>query len=248
MPRGVNTYDTALLQGRNVGSANGLSIISPEIIVDNSLVSFLDAGNFVSYPASGSLWYDLSGNNINGTLTNGPTFSSNFGGAIVFDGINDFVNCGTYKFNSAQGTIGLWFKPTTSITGNAGKRPWGFTQDFEAKFSQTSGAMAIDIGGTDNLISATTSWLNTVWYNVVLTWDTSITTSRLYVQGALDSTGTTGTLAVFTSLTGTFYIGASSFNLQYIDCSVSSFIAYNRALSAAEINKNFNATRARFGV
>ena len=34
---------------------------------------------------------DLSGNSNNGTLTNGPTFSSDNFGAIVFDGTNDYA-------------------------------------------------------------------------------------------------------------------------------------------------------------
>jgi hypothetical protein len=41
----------------------------------DGLVLELDASKLSSYPESGNTWYDLSGNGINGTLTNGPTFS-----------------------------------------------------------------------------------------------------------------------------------------------------------------------------
>ena len=64
-------------------------------IITSGLVLFLDAGNTSSYPGSGTTWTDLSGNGNNGTLTNGPTYTSSNGGAIVFDGINDFVNSGS---------------------------------------------------------------------------------------------------------------------------------------------------------
>ena len=62
---------------------------SPRIITDG-LVLCLDAANRQSYPGSGTVWTDLAGSN-NGTLTNGPTFSSANGGSIVFDGVDDFI-------------------------------------------------------------------------------------------------------------------------------------------------------------
>ena len=46
---------------------------SPKIVTDGLVLS-VDAANKKSYPGSGTTWYDLSGNAINGTLTNGPTF------------------------------------------------------------------------------------------------------------------------------------------------------------------------------
>jgi hypothetical protein len=61
-------------------------------IVSDGLVLCLDAGNNKSYPSSGTSWSDLSGNNNNGTLTNGPTFTGSFGGGVVFDGVDDTVN------------------------------------------------------------------------------------------------------------------------------------------------------------
>ena len=55
-------------------------------IVTNGLVLALDAANHKSYPGSGTTWFDLSGNSHDGTLTGGPTFNSDNGGSIVFDG------------------------------------------------------------------------------------------------------------------------------------------------------------------
>ena len=57
MPRGINDYDTAELQGRNVANANSVNIVSPGLITDG-LTLHLDAGNFVSYPAAGSTLQD----------------------------------------------------------------------------------------------------------------------------------------------------------------------------------------------
>ena len=47
----------------------------PNIITDG-LVLAVDASNFKSYPGTGTLLNDLSGNGAIGTLTNGPVWSN----------------------------------------------------------------------------------------------------------------------------------------------------------------------------
>jgi hypothetical protein len=59
-------------------------------IIEDGLVLCLDAASKRSYPGTGTAWTDLTGSN-NGTLTNGPTFDSDNGGSIVFDGTNDYL-------------------------------------------------------------------------------------------------------------------------------------------------------------
>ena len=63
----------------------------PHIVTDG-LVLHLDAANTKSYQSGSTTWFDKSGYGINGTLTNGPTFSSANRGIIVFDGVNDYID------------------------------------------------------------------------------------------------------------------------------------------------------------
>ena len=42
--------------------------------------------------ATGGGWADRSGNSNHGELVNGPTYSSDDGGSIVFDGVDDYVS------------------------------------------------------------------------------------------------------------------------------------------------------------
>ena len=79
-------------------------IHSPQIVT-SGLVLSLDAGNTKSYPGTGTTWFDKSGNTYNGTLTNGPTFNTANLGSIVFDGVDDYVTCGTIPFTSNTFTI-----------------------------------------------------------------------------------------------------------------------------------------------
>jgi hypothetical protein len=77
------------------------------------LVLNLDAGNAASYAGSGTAWTDLSGFGNNGTLVNGPTYSSADGGSIVFDGVDDYVDCGTPSISTGKITVNAWVKITT---------------------------------------------------------------------------------------------------------------------------------------
>jgi formylglycine-generating enzyme required for sulfatase activity len=88
----------------------------PSGIVSDGLVLWLDAGITPSYPTSGTTWTDLSGNNNNGTLVNGPTYSSTNGGSLVFDGTNDYVNISnssSFNFGSGDFTVESWIRITS---------------------------------------------------------------------------------------------------------------------------------------
>ena len=75
---------------------------------------------------------DASGNGNDGTL-NGPTWDSGkFGGALSFDGSNDFVDCGnssTLDFGTGDFTVSAWIKTADrageTIFGNGGDNAGG---------------------------------------------------------------------------------------------------------------------------
>ena len=76
--------------------------------VTNGLVLAVDAADKNSYRGSGTTWTDLSGNNYNGTLTNGPTFNGGNMGSIVFDGTDD------YSLTTFSNSSNLINDPTTN--------------------------------------------------------------------------------------------------------------------------------------
>ena len=89
-----------------------------ENIVTSGMVLNLDAGFVSSYPTSATTWYDLSYSGNNGTLVNGPTFSSLSGGCVVFDGVDDSVVCGTGTTTLLSSmTISSTFSFTTFTNG-----------------------------------------------------------------------------------------------------------------------------------
>ena len=91
------------------------SFSGPNLEVEGLVLS-LDAANTSSYPGSGTAMTDMSGKGNHGTLTNGPTFSSDNNGVIVLDGSNDYIS--TINLSSfTTFTIQMWIFDTRSSGG-----------------------------------------------------------------------------------------------------------------------------------
>ena len=63
-----------------------MATIGGSNVVTDGLILSLDAANPKSYPGSGTIWSDISGNNYSASLINSPTYSPANGGTIFFDG------------------------------------------------------------------------------------------------------------------------------------------------------------------
>jgi len=77
-------------------------------IIKTGLVLHLDASTLESYPGSGNNWFDLSGYDYHGTLTNGPTYDSSNQGTIIFDGSNDYVTTADVNHGTSEFTLEAW--------------------------------------------------------------------------------------------------------------------------------------------
>ena len=227
-------------------------------IVENGLVLCLDAANKLSYPGSGTAWTDLSGNSYNGTLTNGPTFSAGNLGSISFDGTNDYVdtvNTGTtFQFANVTFTVSLWIKTSATsgviISKGATASTAGWLFQFDSAGTVSGTTKGSDGTNTYNRTSIATVNNNT-WRNIVAVYTTNTTTlasntTSIYIDGVLSNgTGTLGGL-VYATTTDTVQIGRRPSGA-YWSGSVSNLLIYNKALSAAEVLQNYNATKSRFG-
>jgi hypothetical protein len=213
---------------------------SPSLILPG-LVLCLDAANSKSYFGSGTTWTDLSGNGNTGTLTNGPTYSSANGGSIVFDGVDDTLPTllSTNTLNNI--TQSVWFKwngtnQSSGIMylGNSNSNGFGL---YIGSSGTPSNLLGVLFGGSlFNALSSSVT-LTTNWTNFVITRDS--TTTSLYQNGSLFASTTN------TPLTSASYPFIGNFNA---GGNISNISFYNRALTAAEIQQNFNALRSRFSI
>jgi len=222
-------------------------------IVTNGLVLSLDAADLNSYPGSGTTWTDLSGNNIIGTLTNGPTFNSANGGSIFTDGTNDWIST-PYSGSAADNyTFSIWFNNDnySEVKYLLGRGRDGAGNGWSLQLNVTTAGIAqmgvvytvpSTVGTGAN--GTSTLALNT-WYYITGVWSAG-SVGRIYVNGILEgSLAITGT-SLRTSTNG-WWIGSVSTTLFSSGYNAVAQV-YNRVLSTDEINQNYNAQKSRFGL
>jgi hypothetical protein len=228
-------------------------------IVKNGLVLHLDAANPKSYVGSGTSWTDISGNGNNGTLVNGVGYSVDNKGSLIFDGVDDygyvdesntnkpldaitvcsFVYPVLPSYNNVR-LIGDWHQTTshdrwilfangssitwymrTSATGEAGTPGWGIVPN-----RWVSLVGRYDGSNQDFFINGDFFSRRPNVTGLMRSGDGN-RPIRFGQQGAYFGTSPAG----------------NSFN-----GNISNIQLYNRALTAAEIKQNFEATRSRYGI
>lgn len=219
-------------------------------VVTNGLVLSLDAANTKSYPGSGTTWSDLSGNDYNGTLTNGPTFNSANGGSIVYDGVDDyFIRTDSTLKNYTNITANIWmsnssansFEPYFNYNADFAflNKGWGVRRQSTNNIFQywagdgNSGIKlyqnGILIGTTSAAYSQANAAIGNFWQMVTL------------VATGISSWGTNNKL--------TIAIRSDFENFNFMSSMKSAlFSLYNRELTASEIQQNYNAQKSRFGL
>jgi hypothetical protein len=222
-------------------------------IVTNGLVLSLDAADKNSYPGSGTVWSDLSGNNNTGSLINTPTFSSANGGSIVFDGTNRYISVPkqTAFVNTTTFTLAAFMKRrlTSSVVSCYQGVP--FNNDIALELWSDNFAYFEVGNGSDAY--GTIANTSTNWQYLTMVFDGTQTgnSNRLkcYINGILLSVTYNGTIPATTSASDSvFLIGYYPNPVNYSDGNIANVQIYNRALSATEVLQNYNAQKSRFGL
>jgi len=231
-------------------SGNGKQITATPI-VQTGLVLNLDASRKSSYN-TGTTWTDLSGNSLNGTLTNGPIFGTAGDGNITFDGINDFVSLPDSSILQPSNiTISTWFKlnqyGTNYVYGNANAcviRKGMYGYEISVRQDGKLSVFAYSDVNTQNQYLIDSISLNT-WYNVVLTFGNS--QMKVYINNTLVGTYATNTNSLYYAGGGISIGRQAHWDMYYFNGNIASTLIYNRVLSSTEITQNYNATKTKFG-
>lgn len=223
--------------------------------LETGLVVSVDAANTNSYTSGSTTWLDLSGNNNSGSLINGPTFSTDGGGSIVFDGSNDYVNIPYVGNTSNSFTFIIVMKCNNMTSDTALNRQtlFGLSQNGNGAFRQfdveiwgnTGVGFRGNGGAVENVNFFSYSWTLGVNANNINIYTITLNSTghSIYVNGTLRNnisrsiTADFNSIVLGTRLSGNLWNGACYF-----------FSMYNRELTLTEIQQNYNAIRGRFGI
>jgi hypothetical protein len=229
---------------------------SPKIVTDG-LVLCLDAANPLSYPGTGNIWYDLSGNNLNAIKYGSPSFGLlNSSHCWRFTANGQYFNTNTSMVDYLNGsnlTLESFIYPETDVaTGDRGTiivntsftGYYGFYQSLnKSNRKQSNYWYGKTLPGYHELGSA---MINNSWYHLVSIWDGSV--GKLYqflnmTKTVVNTVGTNANTAPYITIgqeqsaTGRQFAGG-----------ISLIRIYNRALTDDQVQQNYLATKGRFGL
>lgn len=236
-------------------------------VIQDGLILYMDALDPTSYPGSGVIWEDTI-NGIEGNLLNGPVWNS--AGYFTFDGVNDqmdflLTNVAPFQFGTGNFSMSCWvyipntdqcwnlFLNTSSTPGNFRSCVLGFgsTAGFGIAFgkkmfyllfnddaSQGRAVNSDDVTGLDN------------WVHLTFVRDGG-RNIRMYANGVelgqtVNSNFGTSDFNVGAGVNWQFSFDTQ--NLERFDDKVSIIYWYDRALSQAEIEENYEVHKTRFGL
>lgn len=234
--------------GKEPVCMEGVQEVDPEDVSNTNTPLARDLELYYQFDdGTGETASDTSVNESDGTLTNGPVWTSgNINGGLDFDGADDYVvtsDAATLDIdNEANFTVAGWFNRDT------------FTADHTI-VAKSDGQSAVENGylvyiddatdrlvfkasdGTDQYtVQSTSTFTSTGWNHFALVWnDTSGAT--LYINGSAEAGTTSGTFTDIGSLANAeqFVVGAESDQANPFDGKLDEIRLYSRALTSGEI-------------
>jgi Concanavalin A-like lectin/glucanases superfamily len=212
---------------------------------------YLDAGNAASYSGLGTTWTDLSTNTNNATLTGSPAFTSaGTSSYFSFNGAGtQLASTATAKYNQTYiGKTVFVVARLTAITAGTYRCLFGTptgTRNFNTYiYSPSTGVYQIHysangLGGFSNNLSLTTNQ----WFCATVTQTTGGLVSY-YLNGQPVGTNTGVTFSQWVS-NGNENVAYGD-NYWYGDIPV--VAVYGRALTADQVQQDYNSLRGRYGL
>lgn len=270
---GLTNSTTYTVQLKAV-NANGVSPASTSVSVTptvntlnatNRLIN-LDASNASSYSGSGTTWTNLdSGGAYSATLlgTSTPTYTSSGPKYLTFDGTDQIADISqTAAINPSIGTnftVQIWARvDTASPNFNFGdgliSKQFGFpSYDGYSLSLRTDNSLYLKMNGSsvDGTYSSTTGAYSNGWalYTIVVDFGGGAgSPSKVYVSTVQVVSGNNNETGIPSATAPLQFPRGIQEGQTYCPADVGAFYLYNTILSQADIIRNFDATRARFGV
>lgn len=233
---------------------NGTTVVDIGPVTTN-LVAYYNPDLTSSYPGTGTTLFDISGNGLNGTMSNitytDPYLTYNGTSATTSVADNALLEPGTGDFS-----LEAWVY-YSAITGSSrvivSKTDGGNAADWSYGIRTSSvGATYLEVGnGTTSLTSPTFTVTTGQWYQVVGVWTNVAANSiALYVNGASQGSNSHSFASVKNSTRPMFFgsfDGGTPFG-QWFNGRMGIVRYYSAALTAAQVLQNYNANKGTYGL
>lgn len=233
------------------------TVVNPNMhgvrLLKDNLALHLDAASINSYPGSGTTWYDISGNNRNFTW-NSVSYTSGSNAYFSTSG----RRCrgpasNSFGINNTSGyTIYLIFQQPTLVS-TAAFQFYGDVSYSRGIFSHCTWSdnyIYFDQGGCCDAAQRTYAQSGGVTDWSIVTFWSSVSQRQIFKNNS--SLATNNTSAANINLNSTQVDLGSSADYggdsSTWDGRISQFIVYNRALTTAEMNYNYEYLRTRYSL
>ncbi len=189
---------------------------------------------------TGGTLLDSSGNALHGTISGAAWAAGRTGGALRFDGVNDWVTVNDHTLlDITRMTLSAWVRPSVNTpwtTVIMKETPGGLGYALYANDDASRPAGYVQIGGVDRPVTGTAAVSTAAWTHLAVTYDGA--NMRMYVNGALVRTvAQTGTPVASAE---PLRIGGNASWGEYFTGLIDDVRIYNRALTQAEVQGDMN--------
>lgn len=223
--------------------------------VTSNLVAYYNPDLTTSYPGTGTTLYDISGNSLNGTMSNvtytdpyltynGTNATTSIAdNALLEPGTGDFTLEAWVYYSAIAGSTRTFVSKTNNSGGSA---DWSY-----GLRTQTSGATYLEVGNGSTSVTSPTYTVSTgTWYQIVGVWTNVASNSiALYVNGTSQGSNSHSFASVKNS-TNPLYLG--SYNggefSQWFNGRMGIVRYYSAALTAAQVLQNYTANKGIYGL
>jgi hypothetical protein len=207
----------------------------------------LDAASQRSYPGSGNIWYDLSGNGHNADILGSPTHGE-LGGAkcFILDAVGKRFNANTDNNTTTNDlTLEAWIYPQDEVSsGDRGAVIQGYCYLSWNKSNRRLSNYWY-AASPSGYHEPSTQMDRDRWHHLMSVWNSSTGELYQYINGVLENTVTTSTT------TGSYYsdlnIGWEGDGRQFSG-GIAVIKVYNNVVSTDQVLQNYNAQKSRFGL
>ena len=220
------------------------------------LVLNLDAGKTASYPGTGTTWYDLSKKHHNATVV-GPTFIDD---SFYFNGSTDYVDAGAVNeigSTSTALTVEVWFKPDVTTSKSIIQNGSDYFRNTYYLWQHSPTELVFAVYGGTSYDAVTFTDGNDFqvghWYHLVGVWESGKKV-KLY-RNADSSANVSWSLGKEQSIIQDSVINGDTTTIigkrvtdYFFNGNIPVVRLYNRALTAIQVQQNFDADRVRFGL